>query len=381
MRSLLICLLFAAVTTSGAQSAPPRWALSASPAVTIDGTDHEFSRILTVRVPSGEIAVLDGVARELRLFSAAGRFVKRLAGPGAGPGELPPNNALYLLRAGDTIQVTLAPGLATPSVSAYTAAGGFATTTLMRASNAPTGGVSPVMSLGAGRWLARVGTFRELVSPRAAGEITPATTIYGVIQFDGDAGRFRTLDTLKTGSFLSYAMATPGRYSVTSTPYQPVEMASASGGRVWFGDASTGRIRIVNPDGTPLANVPPLAPLRPYDAARVEAAVRRALAGVEDENRRAAITAQFSPAARAPRAPAFTRLVPGANGEMWVELFREDPSAAADFRVLDRDGRVIGAVTIPAGVRVEDVGSDFVLGTIKDADDVPSVVLYQLRRR
>jgi hypothetical protein len=287
---------------------------------------------------------------------------------------------MQVMRAGDTIQLLMAPGIATPSVRSYTASGGFVGSALIRASDAPRGGVSPVAPLGGDRWLARVGTFFETPSPRAAGESKPVTTVYGVMQL-GDGGRYRTLDTLTTAVFASYALPGPGRFTWTGTPYASKDIASASGDRIWLGTGTTGRIRILSADGVQLKEIPPVEPLRPFDEARVDAAVKRAIAGVDDAARRAMIAAQFSPTGRSTRAPAFTRFLPGVNGEMWIEQFREDPRAAAEFRVLDRDGRVIGAVTIPAGVQVEDVGRDYVLGTIKDEDDVPSVVVYRLGRR
>lgn len=354
--------------------------MASTPAITIDGIEHEFTRIFATRVPSGEIVVLDGASRVLQSFTAEGRPLKRIAGPGNGPGEIPPNNLMQLMRDGDSILLLLAPGMATPSVRSYSVSAGFVSSTVIRASDAPRGGVSPMAPLGGGRWLGRVGTFSELQPPRAAGEVRPLTTILGIVQLH-DRGRFLVLDTLITAYTVSYARAEPGRYAVTTMPYASVGIASASGGRVWIGDASTGSIRLLDPEGARVAELPPVVPPRSFDPARVAAALARALAAGDDDNHRAMIRAQFGEAGRPSRAPAFTRFVPGPNGEMWVELFREDPAAVAEFRVLDRDARVIGAVTVPAGVRVEDVGRDYVLGTIKDEDDVPSVVLYRLVRR
>jgi hypothetical protein len=34
------------------------------------------------------------------------------------------------------------------------------------------------------------------------------------------------------------------------------------------------------------------------------------------------------------KAPRFGRFLPGTNGEMWIELFREDPSAASSYLIL-----------------------------------------------
>ncbi len=109
--------------------------------------------------------------------------------------------------------------------------------------------------------------------------------------------------------------------------------------------------------------------------------LRRLHESVSDPDRRARFAAQYGRAGRPARAPVFTRFLPGVDGEMWVELYREDPSAAAEYRVLDRNGRIVASVTTPAGVRIEGVGRDHVLGIRTDDDGIPSVVLYGLQRR
>jgi hypothetical protein len=65
---------------------------------------------------------------------------------------------------------------------------------------------------------------------------------------------------------------------------------------------------------------------------------------------------------------------------VWVERFTEDEQAPRGVLVLDRSGAVVAQLTLPAGLEVLDVGPDYVLGTRLDADDVPSVELWPLRR-
>jgi hypothetical protein len=355
--------------------------VGATPSVTIDGAEHEFTTITAARVPTGENAVLEIRSRELRLFGADGRFVKRIAGPGSGPGEIPGNLGFRLLRSGDSLHVVLMPGMATPSVNTYSVRDGFVSGLPVRAPETPRGGVAPIAPLGPGRWLTMGSGFTVMKPPAAADEVRPSFLEHGVITM-GATNAYRRIDSLLVTTFVSYSLpSVVGGFGFANSALVALDVISASADRVWIGNSATGTIRLLNADGSAVSTVPPLAAPRPFDIAKLDAVSKRLQAGLDNADRRARIAAQYSRAARPARAPVFTRFVSGTNGEMWVELYREDPNAAAEFRVLNRDGRTIAAVTMPAGVRVEDVGSDYVLGTIKDADDVPSVVVYRLGRR
>ena len=61
------------------------------------------------------------------------------------------------------------------------------------------------------------------------------------------------------------------------------------------------------------------------------------------------------------------------NGEVWIEIFYEDPELARDSRrpvfILDRSGNVVGMVRLPERTRLEKGGSDYLLGVERDQDD------------
>ena len=66
---------------------------------------------------------------------------------------------------------------------------------------------------------------------------------------------------------------------------------------------------------------------------------------------------------------------------MRVRLFDLDDEAAPRYLVLDRDGREVGRATLPTGLEVQQIGTDFVLGIRTDSRGVESVHEHALQRR
>jgi hypothetical protein len=77
--------------------------------------------------------------------------------------------------------------------------------------------------------------------------------------------------------------------------------------------------------------------------------------------------------------PAFVELIVDQTGQLWARIYsalNSDPS----WLVFDVNGRCLGAVTLPSGLEVQHIGSDFVLGRWRGADDVEYVRMHRLRR-
>jgi hypothetical protein len=92
----------------GAQSLP-HWAVAAKPVTTIgvdDGTAEQELEHVTgaIRLPDGSVVVANGTPRELRVYDASGRFLRRIGRVGDGPGEFRGRSDL-LPAGGDSILV------------------------------------------------------------------------------------------------------------------------------------------------------------------------------------------------------------------------------------------------------------------------------------
>ena len=78
--------------------------------------------------------------------------------------------------------------------------------------------------------------------------------------------------------------------------------------------------------------------------------------------------------------PAFENLVVDDAGWLWAELFRFDKEVPPTWLVFDQAGRGRGSVRMPEGLRVHQIGLDFVLGTWRDRDKVMYVRRHALKR-
>jgi hypothetical protein len=75
--------------------------------------------------------------------------------------------------------------------------------------------------------------------------------------------------------------------------------------------------------------------------------------------------------------PAFEELAADAEDHLWVKLYdRSDDSLSAWF-VFRPDGQVVSQVRVPRGLQLLEIGSDYVLGLLRDDDGVERVQVFQ----
>jgi hypothetical protein len=77
----------------------------------------------------------------------------------------------------------------------------------------------------------------------------------------------------------------------------------------------------------------------------------------------------------------FGSLIPGPQGELWIQAYVADRASAVQYVVVDSAGRPRGQVSVPKGCRVREVGLDYVLVVCENEDGVESVRLHRLDRR
>jgi hypothetical protein len=76
----------------------------------------------------------------------------------------------------------------------------------------------------------------------------------------------------------------------------------------------------------------------------------------------------------------FDSLVVGAGDEVWVRQAHPFAGEPSMWTVVTRDGAALGTVTLPARMRLTQVGTDFIVGITKDENDIEHVGVYPLRR-
>jgi hypothetical protein len=356
------------------------WTISAAPEIRIgdDADPHTlFARIAAVRTPSGEIVVEDFATAELRVFSRSGSFVRNLSRRGSGPGEYQQRSVL--LRAGDTLFVVENPPGAR-QIHVFTVADGFRTRMPLRATNAPRG-VSAIGRLSGGEFLVSAGSgFRVLDPNLSAGVLSRDSMTLGILTV-GDPGQVVWLGAFPNVTLITYASPfLSGRAGLIRTLLGPFLAIAVSADRVWIGDSGTGEIAIFDAAGKPVSRVTMPTRPRPLNDPAIERARQRALASATTDDERARVDAQYAKASRPRTAPHFTNFTPGVDGEMWIALFDEDPSAPTRFLVLDRSGKPRARAVLSPNVTATEIGRDYVLGRQTDRDGIESVIRFRLAR-
>ncbi|MBW3553970.1 MAG: hypothetical protein KY466_10690 [Gemmatimonadetes bacterium] len=166
----------------------------------------------------------------------------------------------------------------------------------------------------------------------------------------------------------------------TEVPYGPTTLVAVAGDEVVIGDNATWELRYFAPNGALVRVVrSPMEP-RLVTEADLRRELDRRLEGLPPvEEIRAGIRASFEQTRPAERMPAFDEILGDREGLVWVRAGSErDPKPA--WRVVDADGAVAGTVTTPPGLRITDVGPDYVLGIWRDQLEVEYVQMHRLVR-
>ncbi|MEX0892005.1 MAG: hypothetical protein WEB88_07525 [Gemmatimonadota bacterium] len=381
-----------AMSTDSSWTVERAWTVAARPSLEIGrGAGAEFGRVVgTVRLGDGRIAVADAQTLDIRVFGADGGLLERFGGRGAGPGEFRRLDNLALIR-GDSL-VGRNDGLFRHEI--YAADGSYGRTV-----TAPPAGVlfAPVVG-----WL-EDGTFvvgpthpRGALLEPGRQELLAEWHVFDAAGTDSGVLASlpeRLVDGRDVGGLVIPAVVS----------YSPWTKAATDATGVWFGFASTYELRHFGAGGLDLIvrrswQAEAVTPeLREHYRAWLDRGVRRSdvdeVFGLElvTRLRQAAMLeargAAPPPLAFADSLPAFVRAIVARDGHLWVEahatldeLLGGSPGDVATRRwsVFDPEGCWLGTVRTPAGLRVTEIGGDYLLGVAVDSLDVESVRLYAI---
>ena len=327
------------------------------------------------RLPDGGVMVVNGGTAEVRIYDAAGRFVRALGGQGEGPGEfrsifwaqlippdtvlaqdLDPRQTMFRLD-GELIGTSPvnSPVSSFPNVQARLPDG--------RALEYRTDNDPPGFEPGHVRYTGHAIAW----DPRA----------------DSAEASVDTLLTAPAGEGFLQVLGGDGQYRAVrnaAVPFgAPQGMRAIGGGRVAMGDGSQYRIEVWAGDEGRLSIRRPVEP-RPVTSAHVEAWLDDLLARYP-EDRHAALRSDYAEIEPAATMPAYSEIQLDAGGNLWVERFRvPGASSPRTWDVFDRDGRWLGGVDLPEGLDVYEIGTDYVLGLERDDMDVEYVRVYEVDR-
>lgn len=332
------------------------------------GPSHEFQGITSaVRLSDGTIVVANTSSSELRYFNASGTLRTSVGRRGQGPGEF--TSLAWIQRTpGDTVLAYDR----NRRISLFDPAGTF---------------VRSHVVLGP-----PVGRFRDgsyLIStriPQAASQergIRRDSSRFTLASPDGSAG---STVGVSPNSDLPFTVSAPstttGRAAMIMVSYaQPfgrVASAIVSGSDFLVAEGSRFEIRTYSQAGA-LKQIVRMMVRHGWQitAAEKDAYIRAYLSGVPEAQRETAARA-FADIPFPSEGPAFGAVRVSDGGRFWVEQYPFPIVSPGRWTVFEPDGRLLGSVNVPTGVRILDIGTDYVLGLRRDSVGRELVELFAL---
>jgi hypothetical protein len=327
------------------------------------------------RLSGGGVAVANAGSGEVRVYDPSGVFVRSLGRRGEGPGEFQ-RPALAGVLGGDTLvvadmqlrRITLVHPVAGVVGSARVAEdlGGAVLPQGMLADRTVVLGGGFYWSGSSGETLTE-GYSRPPTSYRSCSLEGDLVTDFG--EFPGSEFNVQ-IRSVGGGMAMSARLIPFGKYP----------MQTVSPGFLHVGSGESWEVRSYRPSGE-LARIVRLdRELRPVRREDLEAYVREAVAEATDPAQAQEIRRGIEALPTPDFMPASASLHADHHGYLWVERYRAPGEEPAVHDVLDPEGRLVGWVSLPAGLQILESGPDYVLGLYRDDLEVEYVRVYALEK-
>ena len=355
------------------------WRVGPEPTVSIGVVEGEASHMFSgvasaAKLPGGRIVVADGSSRELRMFDSAGTHLVTWGGEGEGPGEFWWLNHVAPWP-GDSI-VAWFPRRG--RIAVFDSGGGYGRSFGM-SSDCPLGCPSPLAAR-------RDGT----ILTTAPGERYDSAVLQ---VWNGDGVRVTSFDMMPDRETWTWTQDN-GYVQRESVAYGSVLAKGLWGDLIVASATNRYEIRAFRVDGTlarivrrehvsrvptqgdfdhflesEIADYSAFFSQAPAPASEVEKIVERRRRTLES-------------AAMADIFPAFSSFVGDALDHLWIREydFPGEGRPAPLWTVFDPEGRVLGFVETPEGLRIFEIGEDYILGRMRDELGVEYVQVWPLER-
>lgn len=349
-----------------------RWTVEPRPIVEIasesQGPVTLFNRIAHVEALStGELLVVDGATYELRFFDANGRFARKAARKGAGPGEF---------RSVDGVVVS------DNHVHVFDASQARLTRFDVAGSNVTTAVVAPPPDTRVGIWTYALGGFigahpvfvasgfRSRNSGQSRYTDSMPQFIYSVdARTAKRIGEMAVMDAFYESSAKKGDVIF-GRYSTSAV----------GGGRLYVTDGGRFSVRAYDSSGTLVKTFTRDLPATRVTDADFEAYVDYRHQFVPNRDRNA-LKAVLSAIPRAEFRPFISGLLVDDDGNLWVEHWRVTRNVQpSTWSVFDASARLLAELTLPRGFRPHTIRRGVVAGVQFDDDGAEGVRLLRVRR-
>jgi hypothetical protein len=351
------------------------WTVAAEPLVDLGVAEgdprYQFGAVGdAVRLSDGTLLVADGQANELRGYDAQGRYLRTLGRAGGGPGEFRGLHNLFLLP-GDTVAAFDYMG---GRLSFFAPGGAF----VRGVSLGPVEDKLPPKPLGV------FGDGTLLVSPLYNPLFTnspkPSRDTVPLARYSAAGAQSALLGRVpgeETVTLVSGAGADQMAMR-DQVPFGLGTWFAVLGTRLLVADNARYELVERRPDGAVVRLIRRSGEREPVTEAERAAYLERRR-GATDARFRQAQERMLKSLPFPQHKSWFAGVRLDAAGNAWVQRHAA-PDADTPWEVFDAEGRLLGTVTTPAGLRVTQIGPDFVVGVWKDELDVAHVRVHRLRK-
>ncbi len=359
------------------------WHLSQEPIAEIGRLDepaHQLSRVVgATRLADGRIVVGDGGSGELRFFDAFGQYLATAGGKGDGPGEF--RFMLYVTRvAGDTL--VAGNGFPPGRQAWFTADGTF----IDQTARDLTGRLDPERHFSEFALTLPDGSLLMYVNVRSTPLRNPVRrSRFGFIRVSRDGSAQDTLGWFAGMEFMyrgSGAQTTAG-----PTPFSSKTVIALSTDHILAAETGRYEIRRIRFDGRIDLIIRVTVEPRPVTGADRAAFREEILEFARQQNREPRYQRWLAEIEFPEFKPPLAALVSDAMGNIWVKE-EQGPYPNDVWAVFDGEGFLLGRVEMPTDLcepqcgepfgGIMEIGSDYVLATLRDEFDVEYVRVYDL---
>jgi hypothetical protein len=345
--------------------------------------DHALTRVDDLTVgPSGEIYVLQRDEALLRVFDSDGRFLRRIGGGGAGPGEF--TRPEHLGWHGEDLWVSDPGGGRTTLLDRE---GRYIDSRQVMQSLGPAVSIAGGQLLANGTMISRPMVPAILISEGRMDEIP-------LIHVGQDGEVFDTLAGLPTPNTVISIRTPRGTAIQGPQPISPRAQyaVAADGSEVVVvtqpgerGEEAQLSIRWFDPDGrqvraADLSYDPLPLPESVADSivdGWVESLAEGGTFPSTADARRAVADAMYLPDMQ----PPVTDLTVAADGDLWLRREAFPPDGVVRFTVVAPNGEAVGEAVGPPTLRLMHVDGSHAWGVVEDEMDVSYVVRYRIEKR
>ena len=359
-------------SSAPAWSAGGGWCVGTEPLLTIGEVSGDLDYLLervshALRLEDGTIVVADRGPNELRLFDAAGVFIRSLGGRGEGPGEFAMLSEVWAR--GDTI---LASDGSQSRISVFGRGGNVLETIRVEVAQGR-GYRTPETQFSDGAILV-------LNAPSGGVGVGGGDVIPGAVwRLDrySRAGRFMN----EISSVQESPRWEHGIYELPPGLYLPFSLGlplyAASGDHVYAAGGTEASIQRWKSDGG-LSHVFRWA-IQERRVSNQDRRRWREANSTAPQGYNSAAWARYVREIPFPeRMPLFGRLLVDAQGNVWAKRFSPSWEGDSSWYVFDGQGVWLGEVSTPPGLHIFEIGADYVLGLRRDELGVQFVVLFPL---